>query len=139
MAVKHYEVDNINHIVKAVVVKLSEKELKEIKNYVALGYTLVNIEPPKKKKVTEEDKKNNPFSEQNVKKYLEEHGTEKQKADYYKIYNTQAKDKKTNMPAVYKTNSKDQQKFKAGDPKPKGHIATLQWFKNEFPNYPENK
>lgn len=146
---KHYTIDNDYKQVKAIVADITEREKKEIKNYIDLGYTLIPQDRPKKKKQTEEEKKANPFSQKNIQNYLENNATKEQQKQYWNIYNEQAIDKKTQQPAVYKTDSKEEkdkagniiyekgQKFKKGDPKPKGHIATLQWFKIEFPDYPE--
>ena len=149
---QHYTVDNKNKIVRAYIARLTEKEKKEIKNYLDLGYTLIAEEEPVKRTLTKEEReeeqkqkekeqKENPFSEINIQKFLKEKATQEQQKNYWELYNEQAKDKKTNLPAVYKTDSKKNSKkqFKAGDPKPKGHIATLQWFKTEFPNYPAEK
>lgn len=143
----HYEVDATNRIIRAIVARLTDKELKEIKNYVTLGFQLVPVEEEKKKRATEEEKANNPFSEMNVRKFLEEKGTKAQQKKYNELYNEQATDKKTGLPAVYKNDSPANKKqglekgakFKKGDKKPKGHIATLAWFKTEFPDYPDKK
>ena len=66
----------------ATVAKLSTKDLKSIKNYVALGYELVDVKPPK---LTQEEKaaraeenkaakekaaKENPYSKRNVEAFL---------------------------------------------------------------------
>ena len=136
---KHYTIDNANKIVKAIIVDLTEREKKEIKNYIDLGYILSAEEKPKKIKPTAEEQAKNPFSEKNIQAFLKENGTKAQQEKYWEIYNEQAIDKKTGLPAVYKTDSKptSTKKFKKGDAKPKGHIATLQWFKNTFPTYPE--
>lgn len=136
---KYYTVDYEKEIIKVVIERLTEKQIKEVKNFKDLGFKIIPVEPPKKKKPTEEEKIKNPFSEKNIKKFLEDKGTKDQLKKYFEIYNQQAIDKETGFPAVYKSNSKPNspKKFKIGDPKPKGHIATLQWFKTEFPNYPE--
>ena len=145
---KHYTIDNDNKLVKAIVIDLTEKEKKEVKNYIDLGYNLVPQERPKRiildkeerekrNKQKEEEKKKNKFSEMNVQAFLKQKATQEQQKEYWKLYNEQAKDKKTGLPAVYKTDSKENSttQFKKGDPKPKGHIATLQWFKTTFPDY----
>lgn len=134
MAKKHYEVNNTTKQVFVDMVKVTEAEKKVIKNYLDLGYVSVAIEKPKTKKATEEEKKANPFSEQNIQSFLKSKGTAEQNKKYWDLYNQQAKDKVTKQPTFYKTNSKDG-RFKAGDPKPVGHIGTLRWFKAEFPNY----
>ena len=146
MAQKHYTIDNEKRTVNVVMERANDKELKLIKKYINLGYVLVPI--PKAKPVAKsaeekaaekaakvEKAANNPFSEVCIRKFLEEHGTAAQRKEYNRRYNEQAHDKNNN-PVFYKTDSKEG-KFKKGDPKVKGHIATLSWFKNEFPNYPE--
>lgn len=136
---KHYTIDNENKIVRAIIVDLTEKEKKEIRNYLDLGYTLSEVEKPKKQKATEEEKEKNPFSEKNIQAFLKDNATKQQQEAYWELYNEQAKDKATGKPAVYKTDSKkgSAKVFKKGDPKPKGHIATLQWFKQTFKDYPK--
>lgn len=115
---QNFTVDNERKKIYAVVAKLKAKELKVIKNYVALGYTLVAQEEAKKEV--------NPiFTEDAVKEYLSEAGREAELKEYNKIYNEQAKDKETG-----------ELKFKKdGTPKIKGHVATLGWFKKTYPNY----
>ena len=146
MAQVHYTIDNDKLTVNAVVELLNDKEMKLVKKYVALGFKLVPVAKAKPQKRTAEEKAEeeaekarkqaeNPFSEVNVKKFLEENGTAAQKKEYYRIYNEQAKDKNGN-PVFYKTDSKEG-KFKKDEPKKKGHIATISWFKKEFPDYPE--
>lgn len=117
---QNFTVDNERKKIYAVVAKLKAKELKVIKNYVALGYTLVAQE--------EAPKEANPaFKEDAVKAFLSEAGREADLEEYNKIYNEQAKDKETGEP-----------KFKKdGTPKIKGHVATLGWFKKTYPEYPE--
>ena len=135
MAKKHYEVNNATKKIIVDMEKVTEKELKIVKNYLELGYESVEVEKPKTKKATEEEKKANPFSEQNIQKFLKANGTADQNKTYWDLYNKQAKDKETKQPVFYKTDSKPAGKFKKGDPKPVGHIGTLRWFKAEFPNY----
>ena len=66
---KNYTIDGKK--VYATVKKLSAADLKEIKNYLALGYELVDVEP---KKITKEEKAAaaaaNPYSKQNVEAFL---------------------------------------------------------------------
>ena len=135
---RHYTIDNTNKLVNAVVVDLTERDKKEIKNYIDLGYTLVPQDRPKKPKLTKEQetekRKANPFSEINIQAFLKENGTKAQQDKYWEIYKEQARDSKTKMPLVYKTSKEG--KFTEGEPRTKGHIATIGWFKKEFPNYP---
>lgn len=137
MAKKHYEINNATKQVLAVVEKLTDAETKAVKKYLDLGYVLVAQEQPKKKKATEEEQKANPKSEINIQKYLKANATAEQQKKYWDLYNRQAKDKETKQPVFYKTDSKNG-KFKKGDPKPVGHIGTLRWFKETFPEYYNN-
>jgi len=131
---KHYDVDNINKIINAEIISLTEKEKKEINNYLYFGYVLKNVEKEKKHKLTQEEKDKNPFSEKRIQEFLEQKATKEQQKKYWEIYNEQATSNKTGELLVYKKDTKDK-KHKAGEPRVKGHIATLQWFKKEFPNY----
>ena len=146
MAQVHYTIDNDKLTVNAVVELLNDKEMKLVKKYVALGFKLVPVakakpqrksaeerEAEKAAKAAEQAKK--PFAEVNIRKYLKEKGTAEQRKHYEKLYNEQAKDKSGN-PVFYKTDSKEG-KFKKGEPKKRGHINTLSWFRSEFPDYPE--
>lgn len=128
---KHYEINNNTKTISANMGILNDKDLKIIKNYVAIGYTLNPIEPEKKvvKIATDEERAKNPYSAVNIQKYLEEEGTDKQKADYWKLYNAPLKNN-----ACYQKDSKDG-KHKAGEPRFKGHVGTLKWFKESFPDY----
>ena len=146
MAQKHYTIDNEKQNVYVVMELVNDKELKLVKKYIKLGYTLIPVEKEKRIYKTKEQKQaeekekaelaaKKPFSEVNVQTYLEENGTAAQKKKYYEMYNEQAHDKNGN-PVYYKTDSPDG-KFKKGEPKKKGHIATLSWFKEEFPKYKE--
>lgn len=127
-----YRIDNENKIVYAIVERLKGKSLQRVKNLIALGYALVPEEPPKKAK-----KEASLLTEKNIQAFLKEKGTKEQQNKYWELYNEQAKDQKTGLPAVYKTDSTAKSKgtFKKGEPKPKGHVATLAWFKNTFPNH----
>lgn len=116
--------------------RLTQKEIKEIKNYVSLfGYTIVNYEAPKltkaekeeNKKLLAEKQKNNPHSKQNLEKYLKENGTEEQKKRFKDIQNEIATDEQGN-PKTYKN----------GNPIKKGFIGAYRYFKEEFPEYFEN-
>ena len=53
MAKKNYSVSNYKMTVTAEVATLSEEDLKAVKNYVALGYKLVNKKLPKSVSVDE--------------------------------------------------------------------------------------
>lgn len=127
-----YRIDNDNRIVYAIVERLKGKSLQRVKTLIDLGYALIPEEPPKKVK-----KEDSLLTEKNIQEFLKVKATKEQQDTYWEKYNEQATDKKTGRPAVYKTNSTAKSKgtFKKGEPKPKGHVATLAWFKNTFPNY----
>lgn len=131
---KYYEVDSKNKIIRAVIPKLSEKDKKAVKNYIDLGFELIEIEEPKKEA-------NPAFKEEAVQKFLQEKGTKEQQEQYWKLYNDFQKDSKTGDYIYYTKNSKEGSKkpYKKGDKKVRGHIATLHWFKKTFPNYPNEK
>lgn len=114
----NYKVEGKKVIAK--VADLSEKEMQAVKNYLALGYELEEYK--KVKKAPQEA-----FKADTIKKWLEENGTKAQMEEYKKRFEAPVIDKKTNKPKLKKD----------GTPKVKGHVATLAWFKKEFPNYPE--
>lgn len=101
--------------------KLSAKELTVINNYVSLGYKMVVWE-----KAVNED-----WTAAAIQKWLKENGTKEQQAKYWELFNAVVM--KDNKPVLYKTGAK------AGEQKVKGHIATLSWFKETFPKYPEKE
>lgn len=108
----------INSKAKTITVKMGSitpKQLKLVKNYVELGYKLIEYVKPT----------NDKFKKETIKNFLDQNGTKEQIAKYNELYNTPQIDKDT----------KKQKLTKAGKPMVKGHIATLQWFKKEFPNY----
>lgn len=104
----------------AKVAELSEKELQAVKNYIALGYTLEEFKKEKKEP-------NEAFKAATIQSWLEENGTKAQQKAYWDMFNAPVIDPKTKLP----------KKKKDGTKKVKGHVATLAWFKKEFPNYPE--
>ena len=64
-----------------------------------------------------------------IQEWLKENGTKEQQAKYWELFNAVVM--KDDKPVLYKTGEK------AGEPKVKGHIATLSWFKETFPKYPK--
>ena len=136
---KNYTINYETKVIEADISKLTTREKKEINNHLDLKFTLVprvKVETKKSKEEEEAERIANPFSEINVQKYLEKNASQKQKEKYWEKYNEQAKDSKTKMPLYYKKDTPDG-KHKAGEPRVKAHIATLGWFKKEFPNYEE--
>ena len=116
--------------------RLTQKEIKEIRNFVSLfGYKVVTYEAPKltkaekeeNKKRLSEEQKNNPRSKQNIEKYLKDNGTEEQKKKFKDIQNEIATDEQGN-PKTYKN----------GKPIKKGFMGAYRYFKEQFPEYFEN-
>lgn len=104
--------------------KLSAKELTVINNYVSLGYKMVIWE--KEKKETNEN-----WTAAAIQKWLKENGTKEQQAKYWELFNAVVM--KDGKPVLYTSGEKKD------EPKVKGHIATLSWFKDTFPKYPEKE
>ena len=107
---ENYTIDKKNKIVVAKVGNLTENQLKIVRNYIGLGYTLQEYVKPKTDK----------FKREVVEKYLKENGTQKQIETYNKIINEPCKNGGTK---------------KDGTPKTKGYVAGLKYFKSEFPKY----
>lgn len=155
---KNYEIKGNKVIVK--LEQLTDKDMAAVKNAVALGLELVPYVKPKK----EPKDTNSKLTAEAVQKYLKEHGTKEQQNKYWEIYNEQATNEEGNplfyKNNVYKTetietgdldengkpkkttqrvkdeNGKNIILHKKGEPRKKGHIATLYWFKKEFKEYP---
>ena len=155
MAKKHFEISGKKVI--AEVEKLTEKELNAVKNFLALGYEL--IEKPKEEKSREV--KNTKLTFEEVKKYVEENGTEEQKKAYWEKFNTQSKNKngellfyendvfeveeyftteengktKRHTKVVRDSNGEKIIIHRKGEKRINGHIGTLRWFSETFPEY----
>lgn len=115
MASKNYVIDNKEKAIYANIASLTEKQVKAIKNYLALGYVL-------KEKVKTPNEK---MKKENVVAYLTANGTKEQIDNFNAIMEEIVIDKDTKQPKT----------LKDGTPKKKGYIAALQYFKKEFPNY----
>lgn len=129
----HYEAKLKEKIVVAEIEKLTDAELKAVKNYMALGFEMQPLVKTKKKVeiASEEEKLKNPYSTTNVRKYLAEEGTKAQQEKYWELYNEKTEN-------IYKKDSKDG-KHKKGDARVKGHVYTLKWFKETFPGYEDSE
>lgn len=128
---EHYKIvgDEIRFNVK----DITKGELKTVKKLAeGLGYKLVPIDPPKKEKEPKPE-----WTAEAIQKFLEEKGTQEQKDKYWEKFNDPMIDE-DGLPVVYKKDSKDKT-HKKGEPRVKGHVATLQWFKKEFPKYPKQE
>ena len=118
----------------ATVAKLKQKEIKEIKNYIDLGFELVNVEAPK---VTKEEKAAaiaaNPYSKQNVEAFLKKKGNEELLKEYKARYNEQAGTNRTRKENGEIINIPDVPVFKKdGTPKAKGYANCIGWFRSMF-------
>lgn len=118
---------------------LTDKDKKAIKDYIdVFGYKVEKYIPIKKteeeKKIEEEEKKNSKYSKEKIKAYLLKYGTEEQQKYFDSVQEEIAIDKKTNKPKVW---DRDTENHKKGEPKTKGYIAALKWFRQTFETYPE--
>ena len=131
---KNYKV--IGNEIHAVILKLTEKETKEVKKYMDLGFKLVVKEPVvKTKEEKAEEQKANPYSKENVEAFLKSLDDKSYWTTYEARYNEQAgtnrmqKNKKTGK--VEKL--ADEPKYlKSGEPKKKGFANCIGWFKENF-------
>lgn len=125
----NYKVNNTAKTIRAIVSELTEKELNAVTNFLKLGYKLKPVESLEKKDSKESVSK---FSAKKVQEYLEKNGTEEQKERYWKAYKQPVIDKET---GEQKTYTKDTKSHKKGELKVAGHIAGLQEFRKDFPDY----
>lgn len=132
---RYYKVDNEKKTITITnIEKITAEEKKKALNYKDFGFNLIIQDTKKSTATTPEQKAKNPYSEQNVKRYLKEEGTERQQKQYEKLYNAVMKNKETGEVMTYKKDSKDG-KHKAGDTRVIGHVNALSWFEKEFPEY----
>lgn len=142
----NYEI--VGNTIIAKISSLSEKDLKAVKNYIALGYELVEYKKPvaKSKDI---------YTNEKVKAYLKKYGTEKDIENYEKLYNEPLKDNAKYTNDIFKVKTyydEDGTKHtetihdengnkiiihKKGDIKVKGFINALRWFRDTFKDYPE--
>ena len=142
MAKSNYTVDNTQKKIFAEVAKLNKKELAAVKNYIALGYAIV--EPVKKDltKAEREEKKAkdeaareaNPYSKINIEKFLKQEVNEALWEEYTKRYNEQAGTNRTiKNEKGERVKLDDDPKFlKDGTPKKKGFANCIGWFRKMF-------
>lgn len=145
-ATKKYTVDNKGRRILATIAKLSPADLKEIKNYIALGFEIVDVEPPKlskeekaeraaaNKAAREKARKENPYSQLNVEKFLKQEGNEALFAEYEKLFNEQAGTNNTRKQndGTIKRIPDDPKWLKSGEPKKKGYAVCIRWFTERF-------
>lgn len=127
----------------AIVSKLTEKEKKEVKNYIDLGFKLVVKEPVvKTKEQKEAERKQNPYSKENVEAFLKSLEDDSLWNEYEARYKEQAG---TNRKQKNKETGKiealaDEPKFlKSGEIKKKGFANCIGWFKERYTYDKETK
>ena len=144
-AAKKYTVDNKERKIFATIAKLSPADLKEIKNYIALGYEIVDVEPPK---LTKEEKaeraaankaakakaeEENPFSQKNIEAFLQKDENKALYAEYQTRYNEQAGTNRSRKINGKVERIPDEPKYlKSGKPKKKGFANCIGWFTDKF-------
>lgn len=141
---KHYKIDG-NKII-ANVKSLTEAEMKAVKNYIGLGFELVEGVIKTEKKPTNDD-----YVEETVRKNVYKYGTTAEQEKYEELYNRPVVDKNTGKKKVYENDVYDYEEItengktkrrtkydkngnkiirhKKGEEKKQGHIATLKWYK----------
>ena len=129
----NFTIDNKRQEVRAVVAALNERELKEIKNYLALGYKLVPVEPVKMTKAEKEAAAAaNPYGKKMVEEFLEQPENAEYLAEYNRRYYEQA--------GTNRKGKDDEPVWKKdGTPKLKGFANCIGWFTDIFEYDKENK
>ena len=145
---KKYSVDNSKMVINAQIAALNAKELKEVKNYIALGYKLVEVIPKpmtkeekaaaaaenKKKKAAEQAA--NPYSKDNVEAFLKKKENKEYYDEYLKRYKEQAG---TNRTVKGKAIADEPKYLKDGRIKVKGYANCIGWFTENFEYNKETK
>lgn len=121
MAEKNYKISGKK--IYAVVPNLKAAEIKAIKNYVALGYEIVEVEAPKK------EKKESAYTAEKVVAFLKQKGNEELFAEYERRYNEQAG---TNRTKDGKPIADEPKFLKDGTPKKKGFANCIGWFRSLY-------
>ena len=147
---KHYKV--VGNTVFADMGHLTAQEIREIKGFVAIGFKVIHQDPPQQSKEEKEKEKETAaischYSEQKVKAFLEKIDKENNNTalmdEYKKLYSEQAGTNRKQT-IIKEDGTKEvitrpnEPVFKMnGDPKPKGFINVLMWFKSLY-KYDEN-
>lgn len=138
---KNYRIDGKK--IYAAVAALSEKELKEVKNYIALGYDMIPVEKKVKTKAEKEaEAAANPYSKVNVEAFLKQEGNEKLWKEYKARHDEQAGTNRFRKNPETKEIEQlpDEPKFlNSGKPKKKGFANCIGWFTEKFEYDPETK
>ena len=108
---QRYEVDTKKKEVKAIVSELSEKEIQAVNNYMALGFSLVPVDPPKKGKSNK-----GIFTKAQILKFIKEN-----KIDF---------DFEGKMNELCENPKPTKRKRK--EPPKKGYVYALKEFRNEY-------
>lgn len=131
---KNYKV--IGNEIHAVILKLTEKETKEVKKYIDLGFKLVVKQPvAKTKEEKAAEQKANPYSKENVEAFLKGLKDQKYWETYYARYNEQAgtnRKQKNKDTGVVESIADEPKYLKDGNPKLKGYANCIGWFKENF-------
>ena len=129
---KNYSISD--KTIYAVIAKLTEKEKREVKTYLDLGFELVVIEPEKiSKEQKEKQREENPYSSINVEAFLKTYEGGKLWEEYLKRYNEQAGTNRKQQKDGKVENLPDKPKFlKDGRPKKKGFANCIGWFREQF-------
>ena len=138
---EHYRIDHSRKIIRAIIELLTDAEIEVINKYLKLGYKLKNVKEFKapmtkaEREAAKEEAKKKPFSHESIVAFLKKQ--DKAHLDkYWSIFNEPS----TNKDGTIRRYKKDLEKndvliHKAGDVIVKGHVATLRWFKETFPEY----
>lgn len=132
-----YKIDGDKIIARIEV--LNEKQLKTVKNYMALGFKLVPYVKPEKPAKAKDDKR---YTAESVKAFLEAQAPE-DIATYENMANAETGNYYKKDVPKYETTTdangnerkkkiKGQYSHMEGDPILKGHVATLHWFKEKY-------
>ena len=115
---KHYET-TANKQILVSVDKLTAKELKVVKNYIELGYTLIEVQPVKKEVVDEK------WTKKGIETFIAKNATDEQKKEYEYLTTKQAVSKKTGKPLFNKN----------GSPRKVGIVGAFHWLSETFEEY----
>lgn len=108
-----YKIDNETKTIYADIATISNEDWEIVLRCQQIGYKVVNKKIRTRKTVNKNNSKKNRPTNAEMKAYLDEHGTEEQKAKYNELYTT----------------------IKPGKARPGGYLAAVQYFLKEFPDY----
>lgn len=127
----NYRVNNKAKQVKVIIEKITPEERKIIEDYRDLfQYELIPVKSIGQKKI------NKDFTAEAIQNFLKENGKEGDLEQYWNLYNRPVINKDTGEVQRYERNTKNHKKDKV---KVCGHVSTLKWFKENYPDYPNKK